>query len=150
MKPSGINRTSLKRAGYIAVSSASYVYNSTTGDLMSIDHIYNSTSFESLAYTYDARGLVNSLDRAGLDPLAPGFLNASFDSANRHSWAEGISRPVYDRNGNMTAWGDMGLSWDQKGRLTGVTGARRPWPGLLRNTSMTGSIWWPSLTGTGL
>jgi YD repeat-containing protein len=104
-------------------STASYVYNSTTGDLMGIDHIHNSTSFESLAYTYDAGGLVNSLDRAGVDPLMPGFLNASFDAANRHSWAEGISRPVYDRNGNMTAWGDMTLSWDQKNRLTGVTGA---------------------------
>jgi hypothetical protein len=46
-------------------STASYVYNSTTGDLMGIDHIHNSTSFESLAYTYDAGGLVNSLDRAG-------------------------------------------------------------------------------------
>ncbi len=86
------------------------------------EHIYNSIAFERLDYTYDSAGLVNSLDRAGVSPLLPGFWNSTYDKANRHFSTEAIDTPDYDANGNMTDWGDNTYTWDQSNRLVRVTG----------------------------
>ena len=110
---------------YPSTATASYVYNSSSGELVGIEHSYNSTAFEDMDYTYDSMGIVNSLTRAGVTPLMPGLMNAAYDSANRHTSIEGFdvgALPEYDANGNMVLRDTVAYSYDQKNRLVLVTG----------------------------
>ena len=107
---------------YPSTATASYVYNSSSGELVGIEHSYNSTAFEDMDYTYDTMGLVNSLSRAGVDPIIPGLMNAAYDSANRHTAFDGGALPEYDANGNMVQRGSVAYTYGQKNRLVRVTG----------------------------
>jgi len=103
-------------------TSASYTYNTTTQELDKIEHFYNGTGSESIAYKYDQLGMVNSLDRTGMEVLMPAVTNAVYDPQNRMVRFNGITIN-YDANGNPLHYKGMDLTWNQKGQLTSVTGA---------------------------
>jgi len=94
---------------------------STTNELDRIEHIYNGAG-EDIAYTYDTLGMVNSLDRTGMEALLPAISNAVYDPANRMVRFNGITIN-YDANGNPLRLNGMDLTWNQKGQLTNVSGA---------------------------
>lgn len=76
----------------------------------------------SVAYTYDEVGMIDSITRDGAEPVSPSITDATHDDANQELTFNG--EPLaYDKSGHMISRADMKLTWNQRGQLTGVTGA---------------------------
>ncbi len=95
--------------------------------LTSVGYWQDATQLGDLTYTHDALGrrltMGGSFARTGLPAPTSG---AQYDAANRLTAWNGVALPTgaYDANGNLLNDGTRQYTWNTRGQLTAITGAR--------------------------